>query len=180
MNDPASQNRDKLEHYFAFVYERFLSRIKQGKVGDSCFAALLMMFAVIDSLGRLTHEKRESQMKERFELILCQMGQGYTPERIRKLRRLRNALVHEAANRTTLVSAHSGRRKDHLTGGDGEPFLVHTAVLAEDLRAAVVRIHQSLLASEALLTEAASRRRRSDPTCPHDKTVTPPGYTEFD
>jgi hypothetical protein len=152
---PPSNAAEKVYVYFKVIETHFLKPLQQGSVSESCVAALFLIFAVMDSLGRLLHEGKRAGNHERFKIFLKRLPLVYQ-ERGDRLWTLRNDLVHEAMNYTSFMSATKMGEKDHLKTNGGYLF-VHTGLFGRDLNECVARIKCEMSSSPELLNRAAGR-----------------------
>lgn len=149
-----------IDKYFSELDDHIVSRIRDGKVGDSCFAAVMFMFAAVDSLGRLMAPSHiEGSVHSRFTYVL----QNYFPpayfDEEDRLWRLRNDLMHNALNVATFLAAISSvdASYQHLELVPNTDYLfLNTCTFQGDLCRAIDQVKGQLRQAETAL-EAASR-----------------------
>jgi hypothetical protein len=88
-----TESRSKVAEYLDLVETRVLRPLSSDAVQNSCSTTLLLVFATIDALGKLTHPDLNAKAGPRFRKFLSFLGTGYQ-ERSTELWKLRNALVH--------------------------------------------------------------------------------------
>ena len=152
---------DVIEKYFAELEEHILSRIHDGKVGDSCFAAVMFVFATVDSLGRLMAPSSiEGCAHKRFLYCLEQYFPRQYLEKEEELWGLRNALFHNALNVATFLAAAQEIDVDyqHLEVVYSTSYLfLDTAQLHEDLCAAVMAVRDELNEDPGIAIDRSKR-----------------------
>jgi hypothetical protein len=70
------ENRSKLTEYLDLVEARVLRPLSSEAVQQSCSTTLLLVFATIDALGKLTHTDARAPAGVRFREFLGFLGQG--------------------------------------------------------------------------------------------------------
>src|SRR5665647_464116 len=101
----------KVADFFDLLHDRAIRPIESSDIKESCTASLLLMFAVIDSLSKITCTSEEyvqfmkgTGNKVRFKNFLGNvMGDhyGYYKD---QLYNLRNDIVHTAINTKVILS----------------------------------------------------------------------------
>jgi hypothetical protein len=87
--------------------------LETSGVGESCFAAALLVFGAMDGLGKLIHPDDTAGAGERFKLFLQRMGTAYAAIE-NDLWRLRNSLAHNAMSIACFMSKTDDARGEHL------------------------------------------------------------------
>lgn len=141
--------------YIRVIREHVIRPLSDTPVGESCYAAVLMICGAIDGLGRLTHPDGNARAGERFKAFLYRLGQEYTTH-ADALWDLRNALAHNALNVACFLSKTDDARGEHLETYKGNIF-VHTRRLVEDFERAVDRLEREFAADAQLLARAEAR-----------------------
>ncbi len=175
-----SQEDDaKITEYFLWITEHMLKPIENGCICGSCIAALLMMFAVIDSLGKLICEdKIVCKIGERFKWFLGKLGPGYK-KHADSIWRMRNGFVHTTMAARIDITGHAERRNDHLAEFRTGFLLIHTGFFQDDLESAVTKAEGLVAENGPFRTRAMKRLKDARFTCVGDvsqedvSTVTP-------
>ncbi len=157
VNSTRPENRSKVDEYLSLVETRVLKALFSNAVQQSCSTTLLLAFATVDALGKLTNPQAKAGVGERFRYFLGFMGVGYK-ERAEELWKLRNALVHNVINVESYLSSTDIEGWAHLqtVGGSGLIY-VNTSLLSSDLKEAFGRV-KSLLATDTGAAQRAAER----------------------
>lgn len=152
-----TENRSKVAEYLDLVESRVLRPLSCDAVQRSCSTTLLLVFAAIDALGKLTDEDGKASVRVRFQDFLGFMGVEYK-ERSTELWKLRNALVHNAINVESYLSSTELAGWAHLKriGGSGLIYL-NTGLASRDLVEAFGRV-KTLLATDKRAAQRAADR----------------------
>jgi hypothetical protein len=155
---------EELRQYFGELDEHIVRRIRDGKVGDSCFAAVMFICAAIDSLGCLVAPCGiRHNVHQRFTFVLREYFPGAYLAREREVWKLRNSLMHNALNVATFLSATARAGYQHLQPVGSTGFLFFdTGRFHQDLCAGVEGVKLTLLREAELAREARLRLEFSD------------------
>lgn len=171
----------KVSTYLEYIEGYVLKPVGESPVGEHCIASLLLMFAAVDGLGRLTAVEREG-VEERFTRFISKLGTEYAAK-AKVLYELRNSLVHNAINAGAFIAQTQEGRNLHLqsTHAAGGLYL-NTREFHKDLTAAVAAVRQRFLTnSEAV--EVAGRQLIEYAVKPPTDTLkyptTPPPEAQF-
>jgi hypothetical protein len=96
-------SRAKVDAYLDLVETRVFHALSSKAVQKSCSTTLLLVFATVDALGKLTHPNAKARPGDRFRHSLQFLGAPYKA-RAKKLWKLRNALVHNVINVESYLS----------------------------------------------------------------------------
>lgn len=155
----------KVTEFLDLLRIRTIARIETSNIKESCTATLMLIFAAIDSLSKITCDKDEydffieSDMKQgnkrRFTGFLKErMGGKYTKV-ADKLYELRNDVMHTGiGTQVTLSRQENGA--DHLQEVEGV-FWVNTLALLSDLEEELDRIYQDIEAKGTFFNNASVR-----------------------
>jgi len=181
-NSAECEDKSKVEQYLALVETRVLKALSSDAVQQSCSTTLLLAFATVDALGKLTHPRAKAGVGERFQYFLDFMGTGYG-ERAEELWKLRNALVHNVINVESYLSSTDIEGWAHLQtlGGSGLIY-VNTSLLSSDLKNAFGRV-KDLLATDNSAAQRAAKRLKWIDNMPQavrgEPIPTPPPQVQF-
>jgi hypothetical protein len=141
--------------YLNAIREHVIRPLDGTQLSDHCFAASMLIFAAIDGLGKLIHEKADAGAGDRFKGFLPNLGDQY---RLREddLWDLRNSLDHNAINRACYMSKTDDARGEHLEVENGHLF-VHTVRLFDDFRTAVDELEKVFQLNPDLFRRAEGR-----------------------
>jgi hypothetical protein len=161
MNDSANSCNDdgkaRIDAYLDLVEARVFRALASDAVQQSCSTTLLLVFAAIDALGKLTHPNPKAPPGERFRHFLESLGARYE-ERSDELWNLRNALVHNLINIESYLSSVELEGWTHLESvGPEELLYVNTRTASCDLRQAFGALKIRLATSAGAAELAASR-----------------------
>ena len=152
-----------LRDYFKELDEHIVGRIRDGKVGDSCFAAVMFICAAIDSLGCLiAPSKVRHKPGPRFRYVVKEFFPSGYHQRQKRLWALRNDLMHNALNVACFLAAtqEADVPRKHLAFVPDTPYLfVDTSVFHRDLCAAIEGV-QSFLQNASEAKMALNRLER--------------------
>ena len=156
MTDPMT-DKEKVDAYLKAIDDYVIGPIQSSSVGEHCIASLLLIFAAIDGLARLTDPNAASNVGTRFRNFIETLGTDYEAKKV-ELYELRNAMVHNALNTGTFISQAPLGAEDHLrnVGGPGDLY-VNTRVFCDDLAAAFKRLQTRFASDPSFLVMAANR-----------------------
>jgi hypothetical protein len=187
MNDTCTmplpdQEAAKIDKYLGLVETRILRALSVEAVQESCSTVLLLAFATIDALGKLTHPDADARPGVRFKYFLALLGPAYK-SRSAQLWKLRNALVHNAINVESFLSSVDIEGWAHLQtlGGTGLIY-INTSQFTADLKAAFQRIKARLVSNGQAARLAAARLKWIDNTpraIGSAPIPTPPSQVDF-
>ena len=153
----------KIVDFVALLEKRTIDPIDaEIKIKDSCTTTLLLIFAVIDSLSKITctdaeyiqFKQRKGGNKVRFTSFLeTLMGSSYGKLKDR-LYDLRNDIVHTGINAKVILSKAEPRY--HLQEVDGELW-INTNQFMNDLKETVKQIRQNIEARGTYFRNALNR-----------------------
>lgn len=154
---------DKINTYFVIIDKRIITPIKETDIKKSCTATLVLLFAAVDSLGKLTcPEKDYESSRRRFKFFLKRMGRDYE-KNSDALWRMRNSLVHNAVNLESYMFATSKGdfRYEHLsTRGPNGFIYINTTTFFCDFCKAIRELMEQIYNDMELLKRAANRLER--------------------
>ena len=187
MNDPCtdsfdSENRSKVDEYLDLVEARVLTALSSEAVQQSCSTTLLLVFATVDALGKLTHPRAKAKAGVRFRHFLDFLGTGYK-ERSEELWKLRNALVHNVINVESYLSSTELEGWEHLqrVGGSGLIY-VNSRIVSRDLKEAFGRVKTLLATDKGAAQRAAGRLEwveNTQQSVGNEPVPTPPPQVKF-
>jgi hypothetical protein len=129
-------DRARIETYLDLVQGRIFPALTSDAVQNSCSITLLLIFAAVDALGKLTHPNHKAAPGERFREFLESLGMRYK-DCADDLWKLRNALAHNAINVESYLSSVELEGWTHLQSVGPEGLLyVNTRQMSGDLRQA--------------------------------------------
>ena len=177
-----TEKRSKVAEYLDLVETRILGPLSSEAVQQSCSTTLLLVFATIDALGKLTHPDAEARPGVRFREFLGFLGAVYK-ERSEELWKLRNALVHNVINVESYLSSTEREGWVHLKmiGGNGLIY-VNTRLASSDLREAFGRVRKLLATDQAAAQRAEDRLEWVENTqqpVGEEPMPTPPAPVQF-
>ena len=148
---------EKVNAYLNAVEEYVINPIQKSPVGEHCVASLLLIFAGIDGLARLTDSDPKAKVGKRFQRFIGTLGADYDDKKT-ELYELRNALAHNALNAGTFISQAPLGAEHNLreVGGPGGLY-VNTRVFCDDFVAAFRRLKERFASEPAFLASAAQR-----------------------
>jgi hypothetical protein len=158
-NLPVTYDRSATAEYLQVIRQHIIYPLRETSVGESCFAAAVLIFGAVDGLGRLIHRSASAGAGDRFRCFVSRLGEKYA-QRGAALWRLRNSLMHNATNVVSFMSKTSDAGGLHLEECNGYLF-VHTKELLQDFEAEVTRLENELKNDPSLLRQAESRLRWS-------------------
>lgn len=156
----------KIADFFDLLEERTIKPIDANfKIKESCTATLLLIFAVIDSLSKITctdpeysQFKHKKGNKVRFTNFLKNlMGPSYAQFKDR-LYDLRNDIVHTGINAKVILS--KGKHY-HLEKVDGNLW-INTSRFLDDLKETVRQIRQNIETKSTYWQNAIKRLQEFD------------------
>ena len=181
MSDQHSNEYEKLEEYFNVIEQRILGPIQKSEISHYCTATLLLLFAAIDGLGKLIHDKDKAGSNEGIRAFLDYMGGDYSIRK-KELLDLRNSLVHNAINVASFMSQTEKGSEYHLRTINSVGFIyVNTTTMHQDFNHAFQRIRKKFEVDKALLSRAAKRLewREDDYDDTLNILATPPPPVQF-
>ena len=175
-------NISKVGEYLDLVEVRVLRALSSEAVQGSCSITLLLVFATIDALGKLTHPRAKAGAGERFRYFLDFMGEEYK-QRSKELWKLRNALVHNVINVESYLSSTELEGWVHLQPIRGGRFIyVNSRLASRNLMAAFGRVKTLLATDRNAWRQAEERLEWVENTLQamsSDPSPTPPPPVQF-
>jgi len=151
----------KIEDFFNFLNRRTIETIENSDVKESCTATLLLLFAAVDSLSKVTCDDSKYTAflnkrgnRERFEHYLQDVFGGGYGRLKEQLYALRNDIVHTGINTKVVLTKRPADR--HLEEVDGYLW-VNTAKFLDDLKQTVQRIKADIEANGQYGRNATNR-----------------------
>jgi hypothetical protein len=154
----------KIADFLGLLEKRTIDPIDADiKIKESCTATLLLIFAVIDSLSKITctdaeytQFRHKTGNKVRFTNFLENlMGHSYAQLKDR-LYDLRNDIVHTGINAKVILS--KDKHAHHLEEVNGDLW-INTSQFLDDLKETVKQIRQNIEAQGTYFRNAANRLR---------------------
>ncbi len=155
----------KIDYFLALLRSRTIDKIRVTDIMYSCTASLLLIFAAIDCMSKITCNKEEYEVYVKHEtgagarfkgFLKKVMGGNYAKDAVcSQLYKLRCDIVHTGIGRGVTLSRHDDALK-HLQEVDGD-FWVHTPTLLSDLEAAIEQISADFDAKGAYYKNALAR-----------------------
>jgi hypothetical protein len=173
--------KEKLLEYFKIIERHIFEPIENSDLSKSCYATIILLFSVIDGLGKLQHKKKEAKARERFKNFLVYLGKDYTSVKDR-LWDLRNSLVHNGINNISYMSATLKGEEEHLKSSiDNKYIFISSSKLLKDVKSATTKLKEEILNNEEMLKDSASRLdwKEDDPSAYWHPFSTPPGPIRF-
>lgn len=157
MQTNESDDWEKVNEYLNVIQERVLAPIQSGDVQRSCTATLLLLFAAIDGLGRLSNPTGSARVRDRIIGFLNYMGGGYAAH-AEELDALRNSLVHNAINVESILSHAEPDSYRHLMRlGIDNLLYVNTTIMYRDFLRVFDQFRSQLQNNPIMMGQAASQ-----------------------
>lgn len=160
MNNIDVEDVKKINDYFDIIDKRIIAPIKETDIKKSCTATLVLLFASIDSLGKLTcHDKDYESSSRRFKFFLKRIGKDYE-KNTDVLWHMRNSLVHNGVNLESYMSATSEGDfgYEHLSTRGPNGFLyINTTKFFSDFCKAKRKLLEEIYTDKELFKRAANR-----------------------
>lgn len=175
-------DKARLETYMDLVEARIFPALASDAVQNSCSTTLLLIFAAIDALGKLSHLNDKAAPGERFREFLGSLGMRYK-DHSDDLWKLRNALSHNVINVESYLSPLELEGWTHLQSVGPEGLLyVNTRQMSSDLRQAFAALRVKLATDAGAAQSAADRLEWHEVELPLDVgevRPTPPPPVRF-
>jgi hypothetical protein len=175
-------DKTRLETYLELVEARIFPALASDGVQNSCSTTLLLVFAAVDALGKLTHRNDKAAPGERFREFLGSLGTRYE-DCSDDLWKLRNALAHNVINVESYLSSVELEGWTHLQSVGPEGLLyVNTRQMSSDLRLAFAALRVKLATDAGAARSAAERLEWHEVELPWDvgeARPTPPPPVQF-
>lgn len=165
-------DNSKTERYVTLVWKHVVKPLEDSQVGQSCFAAVMLIFAAVDGLGALLTETGAGN-SERFKTFMRRYFPGKYGECIDDLWKLRNTLMHNALNVASFLSRVPENQIEHLSRLD-EYLFVHTEELLRDFKEALDRFECDMQTDAGLFTQAESVLKEHNVSYTLKSPATPP------
>lgn len=152
------EERQKVTAYLDVIREHVIRPVAETGLGKSCTASILLLFAAIDGLGKLTHPKDKTWTKNRFRHYVC----TYMPSKYARccedLYDLRKSLAHNAINFTSFMSHAEMGESHHLQYHTVLGYLfVSSTVLLRDFENSLIQLEKDVDHDTGLRARAAKR-----------------------
>ena len=153
----AGEDIQKVQEYFNVIENNIIKFIKNACIDQSCITTILLVFAVADSLGKLTHPNSNATSGERFKFLISKFGKKYEDKK-NKLWKLRNSLAHNALNVEVFLSMTELGEEHHLedVNAPGQIY-INTKVLFDDFCSLFNSEKLRIIGNNSALTQAGSR-----------------------
>ena len=184
MSDLTTDDEEKVNEYLHVIQERILAPIENTEVQQYCTATLLLLFAAIDGLGKIRHPSDKAGSNQRIQEFLDFMGGDYKKQK-KKLKDLRNSLVHNAINVEAFLSRSEISDIQHLKKMDTDKYIyVNTLIMYQDFLDAYEKFRDEIKTDAVLMKQASERLMwiENIPTGdldPNDVMPTPPPPIKF-
>jgi hypothetical protein len=152
-----TEDEKKVEAYFDIIENHVINFIQSSCLNESCITTLLLIFASVDSLGKLIHPNPDAKSGERFKYIISKFGTLYD-QRKDKIWALRNSLAHNALNVAVFLSRTQIGEEHHLedVSAPGKIY-INTKLFFKDFLNFYNSEKARILSDASNLTQAASR-----------------------
>lgn len=154
----------KIYDFIDTLKGRTIHRIDNSDIKESCTATLLLIFAALDSLSKITCSEQEfeafkrrerGENRARFTGFLDKvMGDKYTKFKC-EIYELRNDIVHTGINQKTILSksSHDNRHLEEVNGA----LWINTKQFLDDFKLAVEQICTNIQNKGAYYQNAMER-----------------------
>ena len=147
----------KILEYFKVIDWYVVDAIAKSSLKSSCIATILLIFAGIDGLGKLTHPNKNAKAGERFKFFISKLGDNYEKKK-EKLWDLRNSLFHNALNVEVFLSMTELGQEHHLEEVDAPcKIYLNTNILYRDFCEAFSLEKNRIQNDEIASNQAADR-----------------------
>jgi hypothetical protein len=142
--------KKKFNQFVNLLEERAVNAIENSDIKKSCTATLLLLFAAVDSLSKITCNdsdyelyKNNKGVKNRFNCFLDEiMGNKYSIYK-ENIYKLRNDIVHTGVNAKVILSKESDYVK-HLEFDNQGNLWINTFQFLKDLKIAIDKIKKNI------------------------------------
>ena len=177
-----NEDRKKVDAYLNTLEAYVIRPIQETDLSESCIATILLIFAAIDGLGKLTHTDDNAGSRERFKHYLCNYMRGEYVQNWEELYKLRCSLAHNAVSFTSFISKTYMGEHHHLQHQTALGYLfVSSSKLFTDFCASIRTLDAAFNTDVPLLAAAGSRLQwqEDNPYSYWSKFSTPPGPATF-
>jgi hypothetical protein len=174
MSDLISENRAKITAYFDLIERHLKTAADRNGVHRSCYAALMLLFAIVDGLGKLFHDDVRVTVSKRFKFFLeTKVGSEYKKNR-HKIYHLRNAMVHNAISSIAYLSAVEDHFPDHLMEmRDNKYIFINTVQFCKDVTLAFQKCKDEVLKDDTKINAIGNRLMWNQIEYPYQGKVAP-------
>jgi len=161
MNEEAT----KIDRFLCFIEQRIIERIEGTDIGESCTATLLLIFAAIDSLSKITCSDREFEEykkpngkrgnRHRFTGFLGNMMPQEYENHKQEIWNLRNDIVHTGIGTKVILSKNDLDTR-HLEEANGHLW-INTRQFFNDFIEAFHRIKKDIRNKGSFYQNARNR-----------------------
>jgi hypothetical protein len=152
-----TEDEEKVEAYFEVIESHVINFILAACLNASCIATLLLVFASVDSLGKLIHPNPDAKPGERFKFVISKFGKTYD-EKKQKIWNLRNFIAHNALNVAVFLSMTQVGEEHHLedVSAPGKIY-INTKTFFNDFLSLFNLEKSRIMTDPTALAQAASR-----------------------
>lgn len=156
----------KFNNFVTLLEKRTINSIDKFDIKESCTATLLLLFAAVDSLSKITcsvdqyelYRKNKSGNKSRFKGFLDKvMGNKYAVCKD-DIYELRNDIVHTGINKKVILSKSRDYRK-HLTKSCDGYLWINTNQFLNDFKETIEKIKNDINVKGSFYDNAKDRIR---------------------
>lgn len=154
------QENNKINDYFNLLKKRVIKRIDTPEIQKSCTTTLLLIFAAIDSLSKITcgdddyqkYTRNKSGNKSRFDGFLENIMGGKYSDYKEEIYELRCDIVHTGINTNLTLS----RDKNHLEEVNGNLW-INTNQFLQDFKKVMQQIEADIQNKSGYFNNASNR-----------------------
>jgi len=172
----------KINEYFYLIDRHILKPIEDRLIDTSCYATIILLFAAIDSLGKLMHPNSKAGAGLRFKYFISSLGKNYEKNKD-LLWELRNSLMHNALNSISFFASTYMGEDEHLEYyGPNNMIYINTRKFFRDFKRRFKRTKDIILNDKLEIARIANRLDwAADETDSYlfDKPMTSPGTIYF-
>ena len=139
----------KINEFMDLLKKRTIDPLDNTDIKESCTATLLLIFAAIDSLSKITYNdekhkqfKNHSGVWDRFTGFLDKVMRNKYADCKDKIYKLRNDLVHTGINTRVILSKSQDHEK-HLKSVDGYLW-INTNQFLDDFKKTIEKIKNNI------------------------------------
>ena len=175
----------KFKNFINLLEKRTINSIDNLDIKESCTATLLLLFAAVDSLSKITcsddqydlYKKNKGGNKSRFKGFLDKvMGNEYAVCKD-DIYELRNDIVHTGINTNVILSKSQDHKKHLIKSSDGYLW-INTNQFLDDVKKAIEQIKNDIDVKGRFYQNAKDRIRNFniiEVEEPHDTPSPSPG-----
>jgi hypothetical protein len=142
--------KKKFSQFVKLLEERTVNAIENSDINKSCTATLLLLFAAIDSLSKITCNdldyesyKKNKGVENRFNCFLDDHMRNKYSIYKNNIYKLRNDIVHTGVNAKVILSKESDYVK-HLEVDNQGNLWINTFQFLKDLKKAIDQIKKNI------------------------------------